>query len=768
MRRVAVAFFFLASAVGLIACGDAGDHFLDFHQNPPGPTVVNRLAVSMPIVPTYKSGAGKFDLYVTAYSGGNAIPQGTVLNNPIVVSSNYDGYITFDGSGKSKVSFGKAPGTITVSYKPPPYAQRCYPGAFVIAFNKDANPQSEDQAAIACPSPSSSPTTSPTGSPTTSPSGSPQAVASMAVAFSATPDPTKPATLQLNVTLNAANGKPIYAGTPLTQPLVLSSNAACNITFAYGTGTNTSAQFYLAPGTVSVNYTPGNSTCVAPPTITIFATDASAKPKTVSTSFASASARHASVPGTRTVAKIELALASTPNPSNPALLTLGVKLREADGKTIPAGTNLSQPLAVNSNSSCNVTFTYGASTNSALNFSFAPGFVTVNYTPPSTTCGAPASIVIGAYDKTAKPKAASTSFAIQSTVAKIKLSMVATPNPASEGIYPLTISALDSSGNTIAPGTFLTNSVLISSNASCIVSFGTNGGNLASTWTLGSMLDLLVVSYVPSSGCTSPATVVVSANASGAAPATFKFGGPAPTPTPPSLKVARIVMSAASTPNPQSGGTFELVLSPIGSNGKVIPVGTTFSSPIQLTSNASCNITFQSGNGAATALTLTSMPSSVTVNYLQGCPPPSQVLITAFTRSASPQAASLSVLGGSSTVKSIALTMLSKPYPKSNGVYPFYVTAKDGNGKVIPFGQSLTYPIQLSSNASCVTTFGSSPTESFHVTDTITNTSAQVFLQFDPGAASSACPSPPTVVVTAIAQGSSYKTFSFTNGLPVP
>jgi hypothetical protein len=216
-----------------------------------------------------------------------------------------------------------------------------------------------------------------------------------------------------------------------------------------------------------------------------------------------------------------------------------------------------------------------------------------------------------------------------------------------------------------------------------------------------------------------------------------------------------------------------LIVKPVAKNGKTIPVGTPFVSPIQLTSNASCNIAFKTGASVESSQTLGSAPGSITVEYTGsqgGCSPPSQILINAFDLTASPQSAAFSVLGGGSTVKSIKLSMIgsTKPEEKSEGVYPFYVTAKDASGKTIPFGQSLKFPIQLSSNASCVVTFGTSPAASaFTDTYTIVNTSTQVFMEFNPGAASSACPSPGIVHVTAIAQGASHATFTFTNGLPV-
>ncbi|HTU82734.1 MAG TPA: hypothetical protein VMF61_11425 [Candidatus Acidoferrales bacterium] len=154
MRRFAAAFCVLVSGIALGACGDAGDHFLEFRQNPPSPTVVDRLEIYMPVIAGKDTGASNFSLYVTGYSGGSAIANGTSLNNPIEIYTNYDGYVTFNGSGKSRVTFGKAPNVITVNYKPP--ARRCNPPVEIIAFDKDADPQAVEQKLVKCTAPEAS------------------------------------------------------------------------------------------------------------------------------------------------------------------------------------------------------------------------------------------------------------------------------------------------------------------------------------------------------------------------------------------------------------------------------------------------------------------------------------------------------------------------------------------------------------------------------------------------------------------------------------
>lgn len=141
MRRLTVAFLVLISAAILAACGDTGDHFLEFRQSTPGPAVVKKIAISMPIVASVKTKHAVFKLYVTAFDAkGQTIAQGTSLQNPITLHTNWTG-VTFKVKGKqvNAAAFGSAPATITVTYNAPP--NPCSPIVGVVAFDQDANPQ---------------------------------------------------------------------------------------------------------------------------------------------------------------------------------------------------------------------------------------------------------------------------------------------------------------------------------------------------------------------------------------------------------------------------------------------------------------------------------------------------------------------------------------------------------------------------------------------------------------------------------------------------
>jgi hypothetical protein len=213
-----------------------------------------------------------------------------------------------------------------------------------------------------------------------------------------------------------------------------------------------------------------------------------------------------------------------------------------------------------------------------------------------------------------------------------------------------------------------------------------------------------------------------------------------------------------STPNPLSPGTFTLVVTAYNSAGKPIAPGTLLINPIQLTSNSSCSIGFipPGGSSGASSLQLQNAPGSVNITYSPpsaSCTPPSQITITAYDHDA-PSIATFSILGGTATVTGITLNMLAQPNTTSAGVYPLFVNAT-GAGGAIPFGVTLTNPIQLSSNASCSTTFGITLNPgTFTTTYLMTSTQTQVYVSFNPANPTCTAPAGGNVILQAIASGS--------------
>jgi hypothetical protein len=150
MRHFAVAFLTIFSAVALAACGDTGDHFLEFRQAPPAPAVVQKLVLAMPLIASKKTQHADLKLYVTAYgTDGNALAQGTTLANPITIHSNWTGLtMLVKGKQVTSAAFGSAPATIYVTYSAPP--KPCSPAVSFSAFNQNANPQTVVLEAVKC------------------------------------------------------------------------------------------------------------------------------------------------------------------------------------------------------------------------------------------------------------------------------------------------------------------------------------------------------------------------------------------------------------------------------------------------------------------------------------------------------------------------------------------------------------------------------------------------------------------------------------------
>lgn len=129
------------AGAALAACGDTGDHFLDFSKTT-FPTLVSTYSLAMPLIPGHNGASGKYTLYVTGYNNGQAIPAGTQLQNPIVLKVNAPGTLGLGGHNgpfASSRSYYSAPGPITVNYVRPP--KICNPYLAIAGFNMDANPQ---------------------------------------------------------------------------------------------------------------------------------------------------------------------------------------------------------------------------------------------------------------------------------------------------------------------------------------------------------------------------------------------------------------------------------------------------------------------------------------------------------------------------------------------------------------------------------------------------------------------------------------------------
>lgn len=359
----------------------------------------------------------------------------------------------------------------------------------------------------------------------------------------------------------------------------------------------------------------------------------------------------------------------------------------------------------------------------------------------------------------------------------IVMPIIAGPNT-KHATFKLYVTAYDASGAAVQVGTALQNPIVVNSNYTQGIKFGADKHTkLQFTAAPGPITVSYKAHYPP---CTPPIAAITAfdhdaqpqnvvldivacptpnpSSSPSSGPSSSPTSSPTPTPTPvPAVK--RLVLSMPATPNPLSPGTFALVVTAFNSAGQAIATGTTFQNPIQLNSNSSCSISFLSGGSGNASLTLPTAPGSVNIAYSppsSSCTPPTNITITAFDLDASPTTASFLILGGTSTVKGLSMNLLAAPDQQSEGVYPLFVVAKAAGGKTIPFGTTLTNPIQLSSNASCALGFGITLNPAtFTPTYRITSTQTQVYMQFDPS--NPGC-SPPKngapVIVQAVANGS--------------
>jgi hypothetical protein len=149
MRRLTVVLLMLISATSLAACGDTGDHFGEFRQAPPPPTVVDQVILTMPLIASKNTGHASLKLYVTGYNNGAAIPQSVTLSTPIIVRSNWSGLtMLVNGKQVTAAAFGSAPGPISVTYNAP--ARPCNPVVGFAAYNQTASPQTDVVDAVKC------------------------------------------------------------------------------------------------------------------------------------------------------------------------------------------------------------------------------------------------------------------------------------------------------------------------------------------------------------------------------------------------------------------------------------------------------------------------------------------------------------------------------------------------------------------------------------------------------------------------------------------
>jgi hypothetical protein len=788
MRRLALAFLMVCAASIFAACGDTGDHFLEFRQNPQstptskpthrptnGPTIgpetptpppyaktVTKVTLSMPSTPKPAS-AGTFTLVVKADSGKTVVPAGTLLSSPIQLTSNASCSVTFNNGSSSgtAMTLTTVPSALTITYTPQTAGCTSPSTITILAYSATAKPQT---------STFSFPGESAPATPTPPPSSA--TVNKLTVSMPSTPDPNVAGTFTL-VVKASANGKAINSGTSLRSPIQLTSNASCNVSFSNGTSSGTSLTLTSMPNALTLTYTPPTAGCTAPSTITIIAFAATASPQNATVSFPGQGSATPTPPPSAKVSKLKLSMPSTPNPQSPGTFTLVVNA-SVKGKAIAPGTPLFSPIQLTSNASCNVTFDNGTSTGTELTLTTMPSAVTMTYAPPSSTCTAPPTITITGFVSTASPQTSKVSFAGEAAASAISLSMPATPNPSSNGIYPFYINAKDANGRTIPPGTLLSTPINLGTNATCVTEFSLASGSSPATTISVTSTGQIYLAYNPANStptCPGPSTVIVTASAAGARAATFKFKASAASQA---VAVSKMTLALPTKVKLSSPGTYPLLITAFAKKGQIPPT-TTLTNPISVTSNSSCSVTFNStATSGATSLSLTTAPGNITINYTPpsaNCTPPAQITITALNVNATPKSTSILVVTcatcGSSTVGSIALSVQATPNPTANGIYPLFIALKDSHGNTIPTGQLLANPVQVSSNAACVTAF-STTASNYTSSINLTTAASQLSMSYSPSQAIPTCLAPSQIKVTATATGASSGSLTFTGANPTP
>lgn len=255
---------------------------------------------------------------------------------------------------------------------------------------------------------------------------------------------------------------------------------------------------------------------------------------------------------------------------------------------------------------------------------------------------------------------------------------------------------------------------------------------------------------------------------------------PSPGPNTP-VAVAKITVSAPSSYLVRTqAGSFPLAITAYDANGKPIPVGTPFLYPVSISSDSSGFVSFTTtssgGTSSASIVAISDNATQVYLNYnpcgsggTSGCTGDSNnINVTAVSPGASPGSLTLTtvaqpVSAGPPQVTQIQLAILgTAPNLGTAGTYPLQITATN-NGVVIPLGSSFLYPISLTSNASCELSFGTSPSITSYNTSTINvpHSSTLVYVSFNPGLVTPACPAPASPIITATAPGATTTTFPF-------
>jgi len=520
MKLIHTSLVVAVSLMSLTACNGGLPNVLNAHPAPrppaatPAPTMAASVALSLSS-PVNLTAAGVYPVAISVKdANGTVIPAGTVLANPVVLSSNNSASIglslslttTTTSSNKRAASQKRVAldATPVPSATPTPLASASPTAAPVVIATlapvitttptvpvasvtmsvvqplvyltftptgvttglvlTATTPNIAKATTLAISPANSTPTPMPTSIP-------PTTVATVSLGLSAPVNLTTSGTYTVVVGLKDANGAAIPAGTVLANPIVVTSNVSSEIGLSLTANGNSSGSVSIstAQPQLYLTYTAGSVTTGLVVTATTpnisTATQLPISPGTPGQNVAA----------TATVGSVGLALSATPNLAAAGTYSVVVTLKDNTGAVIPTGTALTNQVVLTTNaaSSIGLSLTQIGTPTTSVTLAAGQSIVYVTYTASACSSAACLSPVITA---TTSGLSTATNLSILApiTVGAVSLSLLGTVDLTQKGTYSVSVHLMDVNGFTIPVGTSLANPVVFSTNNSGAVGFSLN------------------------------------------------------------------------------------------------------------------------------------------------------------------------------------------------------------------------------------------------------------------------------------------------------
>ncbi len=559
----------------------------------------------------------------------------------------------------------------------------------------------------------------------------------------------------IQVTETNAAGQVITG--PYPSAITLATSDAADTGFsATATGQNLSSSVTITSSTQPVFFVYDGAKLSSPVTLTASSSSAP------SAQYTFTAAGNGTGTTTNTTSSTISSVSIAPNGALPQQGTAGsVTLTVAGYATsgsLVTGT-YANPIILTSNDTADLTFSVnGAAATASATVPSSGAIVILNYdgatVPSSTTISASASGVptVSIPFKPATSSGTTTSGAITGLSISTD-SNGSMPQQGSAGTFTLNLTAM--SGGTTLSGTY-PSSIVLTTNDASDVTFSVNGGAAASTATVTSSSQTIIVNY---DGKAVPTGTTINASAGSVSfPLPFTPAAAA-TPAPASIATLSLVLGGA-TPQVGTSGSFPLTVTGQTSGGSAATG--TYATPILLTTNDGTDIGFSvNGSAPSSSASVTSSSQTVIVSY-DGASVPSGTSIYATSADAG-DAIGFSTSNGSSAsgaITGLSVSTNAAPQQGSAGTFPLNVSAMSGSGTLMG-----TYPssIVLTTNDGSDITFsvgGASATS----TATITSSMQSVVVNYD----GNALPSNTTITASAGSVSFPYPFPVAVNAVPTP